>query len=88
MVRVAGFPAFGMHQYTQFWKKHNGKDPAKGFGTLVEKSWYWYQHWPTFIISELEKEKVVQRPGAQGQLAPTSPADVAAVVAAALTQTK
>jgi hypothetical protein len=87
-VGAAGFPKFGMHQHTHFWKKYDAKNPARGFGTLVEKSWYWYQHWPTFIISELEKEKVVQRTGAQGEPAPTSPADVAAVVAAASTQMK
>ena len=31
------------------------------------------QDWPTFIISELEKEKVAQRPGAQSQLAGGGP---------------
>jgi hypothetical protein len=88
-VRAAGYVGFGMHQHTLFWKKHDGKNPAKGFGTLVEKTWYWYRHWPTFIISELEKGKLAQKPGAQGRpTVPTSPADVAAVVAAASTQTK
>jgi Domain of unknown function (DUF3644) len=88
-VRAAGFPEFGMHQHTLFWKEYDGKNAAKGFGTLVEKTWYWYHHWPTFIISELEKEKLAQKQGPQGRpVVPTSPADVAAVVAAASTQTK
>ena len=55
-VREGGVPKFGMHQHTLFWKKHDAKNPSKGFGTLVVKSWYWYQHWPIFVISELQKE--------------------------------
>lgn len=60
-VREAGFPGFGMHQHTLFWKKHNGKNPDKGYGTMVVKTWYWYQHWPTFIVAELTKEAEEQQ---------------------------
>lgn len=56
-VREAGFRSFGMHDHTQFWKKHDGKNPAKGYGTMVVKSWCWYQNWVAFIISELTKER-------------------------------
>jgi hypothetical protein len=45
-----------MHQHTLFWKKHDAKNQNKGFGTMVVKAWYWYQHWPIFVISELQKE--------------------------------
>ena len=55
-VREAGFPEFGMHQHTMLWKRHDGKNPARGFGTTVVKAWYWYEHWPVFIIGELTKE--------------------------------
>jgi hypothetical protein len=55
-IRQNGFPRFGMHQHTIFWKKHDGKNPKKGFGTMVVNSWYWYQHWPIFVMSELQKE--------------------------------
>ena len=55
-VREAGFNHFGMHQHTLFWKEHDGKNPSKGYGTVVVKSWYWYQHWPTFVIGVLTKE--------------------------------
>ncbi len=55
MVRQEGFQQFGMHQHTLFWKKHDAKNPGKGFGTMVVRTWYWYQHWPIFIISELTK---------------------------------
>ena len=61
-VKEAGFPQFGMHQHTLCWRKHDGKNPARGFGTTVVKAWYWYHHWPLFIISELTKKSE------QGQL--------------------
>src|ERR1700746_1453041 len=51
----AGFRSFGMHDHTQFWKKHDGKNSAKGYGTMVVKSWCWYQNWIAFVISELTK---------------------------------
>jgi len=56
-VREAGFADFGMHQHSQFWKKHDAKNPEKGYGTMVVKAWCWYHNWVTFIISELTKER-------------------------------
>lgn len=55
-VKEAGFKNFGMYQHTSFWKEHDGKNPCKGYGTMVEKTWYWYQNWVDFIISELDKK--------------------------------
>lgn len=55
-VKEAGFKTFGMHQHTLFWKEHDGKDPSKGFGTFVVKTWYWYQSWVDYIISELNRQ--------------------------------
>jgi len=54
-VREAGFKNFGMHQHTQFWQKHDGKNPDKGFGTIVVKTWCWYQNWISYVIDELGK---------------------------------
>jgi hypothetical protein len=54
-VKAAGFKEFGMHQHTQFWKGHDGKNPDKGFGTTVVKTWYWYRNWVAFVIDELGK---------------------------------
>ncbi|MFA4815202.1 MAG: DUF3644 domain-containing protein [Candidatus Gracilibacteria bacterium] len=55
-VRGAGFKDFGMHQHTQFWKKHDGKNKNKEYGAQVSKQWYWYQNWIDFVISELKKK--------------------------------
>jgi hypothetical protein len=54
-VKAAGFQNFGMHQHTVFWQKHDGKNPSKGFGATVVKTWYWYQNWVDYVITELNK---------------------------------
>jgi len=56
-VKDAGYKNFGMHQHTQFWQKHDGKNPEKGFGSMVVKIWCWYQNWSDYIINELGKIK-------------------------------
>lgn len=55
-IKELGFKSFGMHQHTVFWKQHNGKDPAKGFGTNVVKTWYWYQNWIDYVYKTLISE--------------------------------
>ena len=58
---LIGFKSFGRHQHTLFWQKYDGKNPEKGFGTMVVKSWCWYQNWIDFIISELGKEIIAEK---------------------------
>ncbi|MEW6619199.1 MAG: DUF3644 domain-containing protein [bacterium] len=53
-VQAEGHNEFGPSQHTQFWKDHNGKNPAKGFGVEVCGTWYWYQKWIDFILKELQ----------------------------------
>jgi hypothetical protein len=54
-VRSAGISRFTMHDHTVFWKEYDGKNPNKGFGTVVVKTWYWYEHWPVFVVNEITK---------------------------------
>jgi len=54
-VKEVGVKSFGMHQHTVFWQKCDGKNPNKGFGTMVVKTWYWYQNWVDYVIGELGK---------------------------------
>jgi len=56
-IRETGIRDFGMHQHTLFWKEHDGKNPNKGFGTVVVKTWCWYQNWADYVIGELKKTK-------------------------------
>ena len=55
-VKEAGFKDFGMHQHILFWRKYDGKNQSKGFGTMVVKTWYWYQNWIDYIIGDLGKK--------------------------------
>jgi len=49
----AGFASFGMQRHVQLWKKEDAKNPAKGYGTMVSKQWYWYQKWVDFVLKHL-----------------------------------
>jgi len=53
-IQEVGFKDFGMYQHIQFWKKYDGKNPQKGFGTFVVNYWYWYENWIDFIIKKLK----------------------------------
>ncbi len=55
-VREAGFKNFGIYQHILFWRRYDAKNPNRGFGTIVVKTWYWYQNWIDYIIGELVKE--------------------------------
>lgn len=54
-IQRAGFENFGIYQHTQFWRKYDGKNPQKGFGTFVVNYWYWYENWIDFIIQKLKE---------------------------------
>jgi len=64
-VRAAGFKDFGMHQHTVFWKEQDGKNPSRGFGVMVVKTWYWYENWIAYVIDNQEKTS--------GGVSPTAP---------------
>jgi len=40
-----GYNNFRIKDHTDFWKKENAKILGKGYGTIVENTWYWYQNW-------------------------------------------
>jgi hypothetical protein len=44
-MKGAGFKGFTMKSHTDLWHSLDAKNPAKGYGVLVEKSWYWYESW-------------------------------------------
>ena len=51
-VKKAGFPGFRIQpEHTDFWKKENAKDPAKGYGAEVAGQWYWYESWVARCIA-------------------------------------
>lgn len=45
-VKVAGFTKFNLHgHHTRISKAEEAKDVAKGYGVLVQGTWYWYETW-------------------------------------------
>lgn len=44
-VKADGFPKFGMTQHTELWKSCEARNPEKGYGVKVAKTWYWYDTW-------------------------------------------
>ena len=52
IMKGEGFIKFRMHEFTQFWKSRDAKEPNKGYGTFVAgHTWYWFESW----ISEVRK---------------------------------
>jgi hypothetical protein len=54
-IQSRGFANFKMYQHICFWKEYDGKNPSKGFGSKVVKTWYWYQNWIDFVYEKLSK---------------------------------
>ena len=48
-LKVEGFRKFGMAQHTYFWKSNEAKNPAKGYGVQIAKTWYWYDSWISVV---------------------------------------
>lgn len=44
-MKAEGFPKFGISQHTDLWMALDAKNPAKGFGVQIAKTWYWYESW-------------------------------------------
>lgn len=50
-VRKAGFPKFKVfNDHLNMWRAEDARNPAKGFGTEVQGTWYWYDSWVTRCI--------------------------------------
>ena len=54
-MRRAGFHRFTLHHHTEFWKRHDAKNPKNGYGVLLSDSqWYFYENWLETVRKELE----------------------------------
>ncbi|MEZ4311916.1 MAG: DUF3644 domain-containing protein [Polyangiaceae bacterium] len=44
--REAGFPKFRLQpDHVELWRAEDAKNPAKGFGTDISGTWFWYESW-------------------------------------------
>lgn len=58
-IQKDGYKKFGVYQHTQLWKNNNAKDSSKGYGTIVVKTWYWYDTWLEFVKKHCEDNKSI-----------------------------
>jgi len=56
-IQKAGYQKFGVYQHTKLWQSENAKDASKGYGTMVVKTWYWYDAWLNFAKKHCEENK-------------------------------
>lgn len=56
-MKEEGFVKFGPYQHTLLWRASDAKEPAKGYGVLVVKTWYWYDTWLNFVRKHCEENK-------------------------------
>ena len=55
-VRKAGFPKFSTFGgHLEMWRADDAKNPAKGYGTEVQGTWYWYENWVQRCIELCEE---------------------------------
>ena len=52
-----GFVKMNMTMHTNLWKSMDAKNPSKHFGTMVAKTWYWYESWVTEVREYCIKNK-------------------------------
>lgn len=45
LMKNEGYVHFTMQSHTDLWKQMDARNPAKGFGVAVQKTWYWYDGW-------------------------------------------
>lgn len=46
LMNEEGYPRFGIYNHTQLWKRLDGKNPGKGYGTeVLPGQWLWYDRW-------------------------------------------
>jgi hypothetical protein len=54
-VRNAGFSKFRRNpEHLRMWKSEDAKNPAKGYGTMVAGTWYWYESWVKHCVKLCE----------------------------------
>jgi hypothetical protein len=55
-VRAAGFEDFRTQpEHLRLWKSEDAKKDGKGYGVLVQGTWYWYQAWVDRCIDICKK---------------------------------
>lgn len=48
-MRDEGHTRFSITKHAELWRQLDAKNPAKGYGTLLAKTWYWYENWVNVV---------------------------------------
>jgi hypothetical protein len=51
--KAAGYPAFSIYDHTLLARLLDARNPGKGYGVSVAKTWYWYDSWFEKVIEKL-----------------------------------
>jgi hypothetical protein len=49
LMQEDGFSKFNMHHHYELWQSQDAKNPSKGYGCQVAKTWYWYEPWVAIV---------------------------------------
>jgi uncharacterized protein DUF3644 len=60
-MKTDGFPRFTMSHHTDFWKGCDAKNPSKGYGVQIAKTWYWYDGWVTEVRKHCQEQAATYR---------------------------
>lgn len=52
---ASGYPSFNGYAHTTLVKQLNARDPSKGYGVWVAKTWYWYDKWVDKVLEKLHE---------------------------------
>ena len=52
-VKSAGYRAFNMYEHLLLTRQLNARQPSRGYGVMVAKTWYWYENWYETVIQKL-----------------------------------
>ena len=54
-----GYNKFRMHEHTQLWKSKGAKNPDKGYGVEIGKTWYWYERWVEEVVIHCQNNQII-----------------------------
>lgn len=57
LMKKKGYDKFGSYQHSKLWNQLDAKHPNKGYGVLIEKTWYWYDKWVQVVENHCDENK-------------------------------
>lgn len=49
LMQEKGYTRFSITKHTEIWKSRDAKNPSRGYGVFVSKTWYWYENWVKIV---------------------------------------